>query len=60
MRVRLSPATPLMPLGVTFEIATSRFGASLRMRTTSVSPGAAPSMWNGPTSPGQGPALSRS
>ena len=44
MRVRLSPATPLMPFGVTFEIATSRLGVSFRIRTTSVSPGAAPSM----------------
>lgn len=38
MRVRLSPATPLIPFGVPFEIATSRFGVSLRTRTTSVSP----------------------
>ena len=55
IRVRLSPATPLMPFGTTLEIATSRFGVSFRMRTTSVSPGAAPSMWKGPTSPGHGP-----
>jgi hypothetical protein len=44
IRVRLSPATALMPFGVTFEIATSRLGESFRVRTTSVSPGAAPSM----------------
>jgi hypothetical protein len=57
MRVRLSPATALMPFGVTFEIAMSRLGVSLRMRTTRVSPGSAPAMWKGPTSPGQGPAV---
>jgi hypothetical protein len=56
MRVRLSPATPLMPFGLTLETAMSRFGVSLTMRTTSVSPGAAPSTWKGPTSPGHGPA----
>jgi hypothetical protein len=54
--VRPSPATPLIPFGVTFDTAISRFGVSFRIRTTSVSPGAAPSMRKGPTSPGHGPA----
>jgi hypothetical protein len=57
MRVRLSPATPLMPVPVTFETAISRFGVSLTILTSSVSPGSAPSMKKGPTSPGHGPAV---
>ncbi len=56
-RVRLSAATPLIPPGVTFEMAISRFGRRRSTRTTSVSPWAAPSMKKGPTSPGQGPAI---
>jgi hypothetical protein len=56
IRVRLSPDTPLIPFGRTFETAMSRFGVSFTIRTTSVSPGAAPSIRKGPTSPGQGPA----
>jgi hypothetical protein len=56
IRVRLSPATPLIPFGLTFETAISRFGVSFTIRTTRVSPGAAPSMRKGPTSPGHGPA----
>ena len=55
MRVRLSPATPLMPPGLYRDTAVSRFGRSRRIFTTSVSPGTAPSMWNGPTSPGHAP-----
>jgi hypothetical protein len=60
IRVRPSAATPLIPFGVTFDTAVSRFGVSFTIRTTRVSPGAAPSMRNGPTSPGHGPATSGS
>jgi hypothetical protein len=44
MRVLASPATALMPPGLTADTAWSRFGRSRRMRTTSVSSGVAPSM----------------
>ncbi len=57
MRVRESPATALMPDGFTADTALSRLGRSLRIRTTSVSPVVAPSMRNGPTSPGHGPPV---
>ena len=57
MRVRASPATALMPFGFSAETAVSRFNRSFRILTTSVSFGVAPSMWNGPTSPGHAPPL---
>ena len=41
--------------GVCVETAVSRLGRRRTMRTTSVSPGAAPSTWKGPTSPGHAP-----
>ena len=43
-RVRASVATALMLFGVMFDTAMSRLGVSLRMRTTNVSSGVAPSM----------------
>src|SRR5262249_21651051 len=52
--VRRSLASALKP-GECVETAVSRFGRSLRILTTSVSLGVAPSMWNGPTSPGHAP-----
>jgi hypothetical protein len=55
MRVRLSAATPLIPLGLTDDTAVSRLGRTFRIFTTSVSFVVAPSMKIGPTSPGHAP-----
>ena len=55
IRVRESPATALMPFGLTADTAVSRLGRNRTILTTSVSSGVAPSMKNGPTSPGHGP-----